>query len=129
MRDVRQGARDQRRVLRDDVGTFGLRMPHQRADADASVRALDAIESFNAVDVDQQRRRGQPHVQRGDQALPAGEQFRLRLARDEAQRLVERTRLLVGERRRLHVSSAFCFAVFWRGSWARATYARHSGAR
>ena len=71
---MRQGARDQRRVPAMIVGALGGGMARQRADLHHAVLERDAVEPADAVDVDQQGRRRQPHVERGDQALPAGEQ-------------------------------------------------------
>ena len=101
--DMRHGARDQRRVLGDDVGALGGGVARQCADLDHAVFERDAVEAVDAVDVDQQGRRRQPHVEGGDQALPAGEQARVRLA-EQRNGLLGRARLFVGEWRRFHVS-------------------------
>ncbi len=106
MTDMRYGARDQRRVFGDQLGTFGLRMAHQRAEFDFAVFMRNAAEPADAVDVDQQSGRRQPHVERGDQALPAGQQTRILLA-EERNRFLDRARLFVGKWRRLHECSRF----------------------
>ena len=51
-------------------------MTRHRADLDAPVFQRDTIQPHNIVDVDQQRRARQPHVERGNQALPAGQETR-----------------------------------------------------
>ena len=50
-------------------------------------------------------RRRQPHVERGDQALPTGEQAGVACSPNSATASSSRARFLVGEWRRLHVSS------------------------
>ncbi len=102
MGDMGQGARDERRVAGDLRRAFGLRVAHQRADLDGAVLHRNALERIEAVDVDQERRTGQPHVERGDQALAAGEQTRVGMLREEREGVVERPGFGVCERRRLH---------------------------
>ena len=84
MADMRHGARDQRRVLRDDRRAFGRGVAHQGADLHAAVAARDAVETGNAVDVHQEARRVEPHVERGDQALAARQHARPVAARRAA---------------------------------------------
>ena len=103
--DMRQRAREQRRVLGDDVGSFGGGVAGQRTDLDRAVLARDAVEPADAVDIDQQGRLRQPHIERGDQALPAGEQAGVLMLAEQRDGFLERARLFVGEWRRLHVSS------------------------
>ena len=52
--DMRHGPRDQRRVLRDNVGAFGAGMARQRADFNRVALLRDAIEPIDAIDVDEQ---------------------------------------------------------------------------
>ena len=105
MPDMRHGERDQRRVPGDQLGTLDLGMARQGADLDEFALFGDAVEALDAVDVDQQVRRRQPHVERGNQALPAGQQPRIVLMLGQQRnRFLERARLGVGEWRRLHVS-------------------------
>ena len=80
MADMRHGERNQRRVARDQVRAFGLGVAGERADLDVAVLQRDAVEPVDVIDVDQQRRVRQPHVQRGDQALAAGEDARVAAA-------------------------------------------------
>ena len=64
-----------------------------RADAERAVLARDAVEPGDAVDVDEQRRAQQPHVERGHEALAAGEHLRLvAVLGERRERLVERLR-------------------------------------
>ena len=111
MADMRHGERDQRRVLGDHLGTLDLGMTRQGADLDEFALFGDAVESLDGVDVDQQVRRRQPHVERGDQALPAGQEPRIVLMLGQQRnRFLERARLGVGEWRRLHVSPSISLA-------------------
>ena len=64
---------------------------HKRTKLDVSVRQLDAVETGNAIDVDQQRGAAQPHVESRDEALAAGEKLCVVSspgARSHAQRIV-----------------------------------------
>ena len=70
----------------------------------AAVFVRNAVEPGNAVDVDQQGRRRQPHVERGDQALPTGEQAGVAMLAQQRNRFVERLRLFVCKRRWLHAT-------------------------
>ena len=102
MRDVRERERDQRRMFGDLARAFGLGVAHQRADFELAVLAINAVEAGDAVDVDQQARRGQPHVERGEQALAAGEQAGFAARAEQVDGLVERARSCIGEWRRFH---------------------------
>ena len=115
MADMRHGERDQRRMPGDLGGAFGLGVAGQRADLDLAGFHRDAGKPADAIQVDQQLRRRQPHVERGDQALAAGEQPRLAVgARQQLDRMIERFRLGIGKWRRLHARSsrvAFSYCV------------------
>ena len=71
--DVRDGFGDERQVLAHLGGALDLGMSAQRADAHRAVAHFDARESLDSGDVDQQLGRGEPQVERRDQALAAGE--------------------------------------------------------
>src|SRR5207237_10596363 len=94
-------AGDERRGVHDLGRTLRLRVAYQRADLDVAVAARDAVEARHGVDVDQQARARQPHVERGDQALPARQGPRA-LAAEKFDRVLDRARPGVIERRRLH---------------------------
>ena len=98
--DMRQGQSDERRRSCDLGGAFGLRVAHQGADFDMRVCQGDAVEPGDAVDVDQQRGLAQPHVERGDQALSAGEQPCI-IACQQFDRGGDRAGLGIGKRCRL----------------------------
>src|SRR5262245_4555143 len=98
--DVRKRQSDERRRLRNLGGAFRLRVAHQRADFDMRVSQRDAVEPADAVDVDQQRRLAQPHVERRDQALSACEQPRI-VACQQFDRVGDRASLGVCKRCRL----------------------------
>src|SRR3974390_3825167 len=102
MADMRYSTRDQRRVLRDRLGAFGRGWASEGADLDRADFARDAIEPTYAGDVDQQRGRRQPHVERGDKALAAREQASVLVLAEQCDRFLDRPRLSIGERRRLH---------------------------
>src|SRR5579864_1094874 len=112
MGDVRQSARQKRRVLGDVALALGLGVAHQRADLDRAVVPLDTIEAREAVDVDQRVRCGESRIERGDEALTAGEQTRaFAVPSEQVDRVVERARLVIGEWRRLHAQSSL-WALF-----------------
>src|SRR5262249_17653831 len=77
-------------------------VPHQRADLDVGVFQHDPVEPADAVDIDQQRGLAQPHIERGDQALPAGEQPRI-VVGEQLDRVGDRTSLGIGKRCRLQI--------------------------
>ena len=104
MPDMRQRLRDQRRMPRHDRRGERRRVPHQRADLDLPVFDRDAVEPADAVDVDQQARRIEPHVERGDQALAAGQHARAVMRAERFDRMLERARFRIGEWRRLHAA-------------------------
>src|SRR4029078_9900916 len=112
MTDMRHRKRDQGCMLCDHIRMLNLSVTRQRADLDVLALLGDAVEVLDAVDVDQQIRCRQPHIERGDQALSAGEQPRIVLVLgEERHRLLDRFRLGVCEWRRLHVSSPFFLIV------------------
>src|SRR2546430_5200607 len=81
---------------------FGLRMAHQRADLDVSILGRNSIEAGDSIDVDQQSRPAEPHVERSDQALSAGEQPRV-IGAEQLDSMRKRARLCIGKRCRLQV--------------------------
>src|SRR3954470_16839912 len=105
MRDVRHRERDQRGVSGDFRGMLQRGVARERPDLDSAVFHADVVEA-DAIDVDQQRRVRQPHVQRGDQALAAREQLRVaRMRRKLRDRVLRRACFRIGEWRWLQGSS------------------------
>ena len=103
IRDLRRGGGDRRVARADDVVGGELVVPDQRADPQAPVFLLDAVQAFDPVDVDQLTRRGEPELHDRDQALPSREHLRVVAVRgEEAERLVEGRRSVVLEARRQH---------------------------
>ena len=74
MGHVRDRLGEKRRLPGDERGALELRVPRERADAKACVRAGNAGIRVEPVDVDQHRRCRQPHVERRHEALAAGEE-------------------------------------------------------
>ena len=74
MTDMGHRQCDQRGVARDIGRALCLDVANQRPDLDRSVLVAYAVEAGNAVDVDQQCRPVEPHVEGCNQALPAGKQ-------------------------------------------------------
>src|SRR4051794_25048318 len=88
--DVRECLGDERQA-RGLGRPFELALPHESAEAESPVVALDAVETRHTVQVDEDGRAEEPHVQHGHEALPAGERFRLVAVLGEGrERLVER---------------------------------------
>ena len=56
---------------------LGGGLAYERADPESAVLLGNAVEAGNAIQVDEHGRPGQAHVQRGDEALPAGQQLGL----------------------------------------------------
>jgi hypothetical protein len=99
---VRHRARHQRQVPRDLRRVLDLAMPRERADTHRPAFDTDARQLGDPVDVDEHRRRGQPHPERGEQALAAGKDARVvAVMLEELEDLVERVRPCVGKCRGL----------------------------
>jgi hypothetical protein len=79
-------------------------MAHQRADAQAALALRDPGERGNAIDVDEETRLGEPHIERRHETLAAGEKARL-LAEgvERVERILEGFRPPIGEPRRLQL--------------------------
>src|SRR6266511_6073619 len=121
MADMRQRPGDQRGVAGDLGRALGLGVAHQRPDLDPPVVARDTVEPADAVEVDEQARRAEPHVEGGDQALAAGQQAGLVMGQ-ELDRVRDRASLRIGKWRRLHARPPVLFALFYCG---RERPARH----
>src|SRR5262249_26955644 len=113
MRDVGESLCDERRQLRDQPAMLGLGVARQGAKLELSIALGDLAELGNPVDIDQQRRGRQPHVECGHQPLPAGEYPGLGSAVEQRDRMVERTRLRVSERRRFHLETSLTVFVWF----------------
>src|SRR3954464_6041065 len=99
MGDVLHRFGEERHVLRHQFGFFNLRMRGERADAQPRRAQLDAAKVAHAGDVDKKLGMRKAYVQRGDEALAAGEDLRARTL-DQLERLGERLSSGIGERRR-----------------------------
>ena len=71
--NMRHGLRDQRQVLVDDRRIGDLDVASERADADVPVCQTYTLQRVELVDIDEQLRLGEPHVESRHQALPAGQ--------------------------------------------------------
>ena len=104
MRHVRHRLRQKRRGGRDHRIALDLAMPRQRAEPQASVRALDEFQAVQMGDVDQHGRGEEAHVEGRDEALPAGDRYRVIAMLDEAlERLVKVSGAGEGKSRRFHL--------------------------
>ena len=74
------GLREQRKLLSDQVGADELAMLGESAQPDLAGIVRRHGEFGEVADVDQELGRRQPHVQGGEQALPAGERHCLAAA-------------------------------------------------
>ena len=90
-------------MLRDFGGALDVGMRGERADAHYALLERDAPKRSEARDVDEELGRRKAHVERGNEALAAGEDLRAR-ALDELERLRQRARFRIGKRRRLQAS-------------------------
>ena len=98
---------DQRRVPGNVGGALGLDVAGEGTDLNLAILDGNPGQTADAVEVDQQLRRGQPHVERGHQALAAGEQPRLAIgATEQLNGMLHRFRLGIGKRRRLPRSTS-----------------------
>src|SRR5581483_1868502 len=118
MPDMGHGQRDQRRVLRDMVRTLDLDVTGHCADLDRAAVDCDAGQPADAVEINQELRGRQPHIQRSHQALAAGQQLGIaRRAAEQLDRLVHRPGLRVGKWRWLQAllpATFFLLGLLWR---------------
>src|SRR5207249_4805682 len=106
----------------DVVAALDLRVTHHRAEQKAAVLDLDLPERFNAVDVDQPARPRKAEVHQRHQTLPAREHLAfVAIARQQADRLVDRARVVVLERRGLHALASSMTRCGLSGSWVTST--------
>jgi hypothetical protein len=78
-------------------------VPRESADAQMAVALLDRLEPGDAVDVDEESRLEQAHVERRYQTLPAGEDLRvIAVSFERREYVVQRIRAAIVESRRLH---------------------------
>ena len=103
MRNVRDRLREQGSKLCDRGTALGLRMAHQRANFDMAVTARYFSKLAQAIDIDEERRRGKPHVEGRHEALATGQNPRVRGAIEQRDGVIERTRFRIGEWRRFHL--------------------------
>ena len=87
---VGHGLGDEWRVTCHQRGVLERVVPREGAHDEGVALHGNAIEAVDAIDVDEGRRRGQAHVERGHQTLPAGEDAAVRpVAREQRDGLVE----------------------------------------
>ena len=102
MGDMRAGQRQQRQMLSDQRRGGEFMMARHRADPDRVARQRDAEQLRHMVEVDEERRCRQAHVERGEQALPAGQQRDAVAAVEQVEDLRQRSRPGISEIGRLH---------------------------
>ena len=104
---------DQAGCVREDrtsrahrVVAHQVRVPRHRADRQSVAVVAHAAQLGDPADVDKKLRRGEAHPHRRHQRVPAGQDRRVVAAAQELDRLVDRARRRVLERRRDHASAA-----------------------
>jgi hypothetical protein len=103
VRDVLRGVGQQGQMLLDVVGCGDGSMRGERTDVHMAILHADAGVLVQAADVDQQFGRGQPHIERGHQALSAGQKLRrVAVALEQIEHLGEAACPCVGKRRGFH---------------------------
>ncbi len=103
MRDQRHRLGEQRDVLADQRVAAEFRVRGESADADRVAGLRDAAQLSDARDVDQRAGIGQAEGERGEQALPAGEQLGVGAGvAPEMEGVGERRRPDISKWRRLH---------------------------
>jgi hypothetical protein len=103
VRDVASRFGKQRESLPDDGLELEPALAHHGADANGAVRGLEQVEAGDPVQVDKYGRPREPHVEKRDEALPAGQQARLLRCLDEGcKSFIHSFWCAVRERCRLH---------------------------
>ena len=109
MGNMRHRQGDQRCMGRNQGGCFNVHMARHRADAKCVAGVFDPGEPLDMVDVDQNVRFGQTHVQRRHQALTASQNFcRVAMFRKQAERILQRYGPCICKRCRFHGLSPPC---------------------
>jgi hypothetical protein len=103
MTDMRHGEGDGTGMAEHERRGFDVGMPGEGADHEAFGSDRDRVQSGQAIDVDERGGRGQSHIQRGDEALPARENAPIgSVALEQDQGLLERGGAVIGKRSRFH---------------------------
>src|SRR5258708_33180617 len=107
MRDVRHRFGQQGRMLPYFFGFFYLRVRYQRADLQDFFFDDYLFQRGQRRDINQDLRRGEPHVERGNEALAAGQDARaFSMALQQSEYLCQGTRLCISKRGRLQCLSS-----------------------
>jgi len=103
MRHMRHRLRNQGQALRDNRRAHHLGMSRKRADAHAPAGERDPVERVDTVDVDQETRLCQSHVEHGHEALPPGQDARVvAVLRQQGHDVIEALWPHIAESRSLH---------------------------
>ena len=100
--DERGGPREERAVASEQRVRGELPVAGEGADGDPVALLADVAELLEPADVDEHRRSRDAELHRGDQRMPSGQQLRVLVGPDELDRIVDRLRASVLERRRDH---------------------------
>src|SRR5580700_11161811 len=103
MADMAQGLRHQRAVLRDLRRRFELTLAHHGADAQAPVADRNAAQIGDAAEIDQMIDHDVAKVQHRYEGLAAGENLGVGQRRQKLSGLMELSRSVIVEWRRLHL--------------------------
>src|SRR6185437_13751765 len=129
MRDIGRRFRQQRPTGADLRIAQQVRMTHQRAEGQTSVSRLDAVEFFDAIDVDQHGRADDTAVEHRHQALPARQHAAVAAGiREDVHRFVHAARRVIVEPCRLHeYFDPFLSPLPPPGTWRASRPARTGG--
>jgi hypothetical protein len=97
------GVVDQGQLVGNDCGKFNRTLSCHRADADTFSFVLDIRQVWDAVEINEDGRGGEPEVHHRDQALAAGEHTRVgAIGPEQRQGRIDRSRSMIFKARRLH---------------------------
>ena len=100
--DQSRGLGERRRRLLH-IGRRGYRrMRRQRSDPNGVAAARDPSQLWDATNIHDGRRRGEPQLHQWNQAVPAGQELRSRVRRQQSMHVSERTSAVVIEIRGIH---------------------------
>ena len=106
MRDPGKRCRRERLGRRERAIILQIGLPGEGADCEPVGRPTPVVERRDPVEVDDDVRGDQPHVEHGSEALPAGKEPRVvAVLGEEIKDLLDRAGIPVGERRGFHAGS------------------------
>ena len=98
---------DQRMTRLDDIGEFEIALARHGANRERTILLAQVRERSDLVQIDHMVGQHVTHVQHRHQRLPAGENLGVFETRQETDGVFDRSRIVIGKGRRLHLRSFY----------------------